>query len=286
MTPETQGPLFGPAPRGALGVVIPFDMELDAELWRWLPADVDLLLTRTPFLDDVVTVEFAREVAQAGIVTDGVRSVTAGRADVVLYACSSGSFVRGRAGQEELVRAMNDAGSREAVTASGAVVEALSALGIRRVATATPYLPSLSLLMESFLNEYGVGVTGSAELGLDRRIWEVPYAQTAELIRQADTPDAEAIVVSCTNLPTYDLIAPLEAELGKPIITANQATMWSGLRRLGRLANGEGQSLLHRTGLPGQLGLGLTARTSCSLLPLVPEAPTGSASAPQVLTDR
>ncbi|MCH8559426.1 Asp/Glu/hydantoin racemase [Nesterenkonia sp. LB17] len=256
MTPEAQGP----PPRGALGVVMPFDMELDAELWRWLPAGVDLSVTRTPFLDDVVTVEFAREVAQTTVVTEGVRSVTAGRADVVVYACASGSFVRGRAGQEDLVRAMTDAGSRDAVTTSGALVEALGALGITRVSTATPYVPALSLLMETFLAEYGVTVTGRAELGLDRRIWEVPYAQTAELIRRADTPDAEAVVVSCTNLPTYDLIAQLEVELGKPIITANQATMWAGLRRLGKLANGEGQSLLHITAQGEQRGLGLTAR--------------------------
>ncbi|GAA1147811.1 maleate cis-trans isomerase family protein [Nesterenkonia lutea] len=284
MTPEAQGLLSGPPSRAALGVVMPFDMELDAELWRWLPADVDLLVTRTPFLDDVVTVEFAREVAQARIVTDGVRGVTAGRADVVAYACTSGSFVRGRAGQEELVRAMTDVGARDAVTASGAIVEALVALGIRRVSTATPYLPSLSLLLESFLNEHGVTVAGSTELGLDRRIWEVPYAQTAELIRQADRPDAEAIVVSCTNLATYDLIAPLEAELGKPIITANQATMWAGLRRLGKLASGQGQSLLRMTAQPEQCGL--PARPPYSPFPLVPELLAGSAVPAHALTGR
>jgi hypothetical protein len=32
----------------------------------------------------------------------------------------------------------------------------------------------------------------------------------------------------CTNLATYDLITPLERELGKPVLTANQATMWRG----------------------------------------------------------
>ena len=280
MSLEAQVPMPGPSPRQAIGVVMPFDMELDAELWRWLPADVDLLVTRTPFLDDVVTVEFAREVAQAGVVADGVRCVTAGRADVVLYACTSGSFVRGRAGEEELVRAMTCAGASDAVTSSGAIVEALDALGIRRVSTATPYLPSLSLLLESFLNEHGVTVAGSVELGLDGRIWEVSYAQTAELIRQADTPDAEAIVVSCTNLPTYELIAGLEAELGKPIITANQAILWAGLRRLGKLAQGEGQSLLQITAQPAHHDLGLAPRPRSLLFPFVPEPLAGGAVLP------
>ncbi|WP_218220117.1 Asp/Glu/hydantoin racemase [Nesterenkonia sp. Act20] len=282
MAPEVQGLPSGPPIRAAIGVVTPFDMELDAELWRWLPGDVDLLMTRTPFLDDVVTVEFAREVAETSVVTDGVRRVTAGRADVVLYACTSGSFVRGRAGQEDLVRAMTDVGAREAVTSSGAIVEALSVLGITRVSTATPYTPSLSLLLESFLHEYGVTVTGSAELGLDGRIWEVPYAQTAELIRRANTPAAEVVVVSCTNLPTYDLIAPLEAELGKPIITANQAIVWAGLRRLAKFANGEGQTLLRTTANREQSGPGPTERYP--LLPLAAGRVGESAVTPPVLS--
>ena len=175
---------------------------------------------------------------------------------------------------------MTCAGASDAVTSSGAIVEALDALGIRRVSTATPYLPSLSLLLESFLNEHGVTVAGSVELGLDGRIWEVSYAQTAELIRQADTPDAEAIVVSCTNLPTYDLIAGLEAELGKPIITANQAILWAGLRRLGKLAQGEGQSLLQITAQPAHHDLGLAPRPRSLLFPFVPEPLDGGAVLP------
>jgi maleate isomerase len=63
-------------------------------------------------------------------------------------------------------------------------------------------------------------------------------------VRRADRPDADAIVVSCTNVPTYDLIAPLEAELGKPIVSANQVTMWAALRAVGLSAVGPGQRLL------------------------------------------
>ncbi|HEU4362939.1 MAG TPA: Asp/Glu/hydantoin racemase, partial [Mycobacterium sp.] len=48
----------------------------------------------------------------------------------------------------------------------------------------------------------------------------------------ADDPKAEAIFVSCTNLRTYDIIDPLEKMLGKPILTANQLTMWACLGRM------------------------------------------------------
>ena len=62
--------------------------------------------------------------------------------------------------------------------------------------------------------------------------------------RGGDPADAEAIFVSCTNLATYDVIAPLEAELGKPVITANQVTMWAMLEALDRRAVGPHQWLI------------------------------------------
>lgn len=235
-----------PAKREAFGVVAPFDMELDRELWRWLPPEVDLLMTRTPFVDDVVTAEFARELTRGSAVPDGVRSVTAGRARVVAYACTSASFVGGRAGDAAIRASMIEAGASSAITTSGAIVEALQALGVARVAVATPYLPDLSALLDDYLREFGIEPVVNAALGLDREIWNVPYARTAELIREVDRPDADAVVVSCTNLPTYALIAPLERELGKPIVTANQATAWASLARMGRAAHGPGQALIER----------------------------------------
>ncbi|MGO1538493.1 MAG: maleate cis-trans isomerase family protein [Leucobacter sp.] len=236
--------LRGPTARVAIGVVAPCDMELDAELWRWMPDGVDLLTTRTPFVDDVVSVEFVQEVSKPRDVADGVRSVTTGRAEVVAYACTSGSFVLGKSGEAAIRGAMEDAGARDPLTTSGALVEALSALGVSRVSVATPYTPTLSQLLDTFLEEHGVSVLGHAALGLDTDIWDVEYQQTAELVRRANHADAEAIVISCTNLPTYDLIAPLERELGKPVISANQATMWAALRRIGCVAEGPGQALL------------------------------------------
>ncbi|MGO3151778.1 MAG: maleate cis-trans isomerase family protein [Galactobacter sp.] len=233
----------GPSPRAAVGVVVPFDMELDRELWRWLPDDVDLLMTRTPFIDDVVTVDFVRELGDGDAIPAGVRAVTAGRASVVAYACTSASFVGGGAGEVSLRAEMAGAGAVDPVTTSGAIVEALHALDAERAVVATPYTLELSQLLDRFLAEHGIHTLRNRGLGLDRNIWEVPYQRTADLIRDVDLPEAEAIVVSCTNLPTYDLIAPLEDELGKPIVAANQATMWAVLKRLGRVGRGGGQRL-------------------------------------------
>jgi maleate isomerase len=119
-------------------------------------------------------------------------------------------------------------------------------LDIARIAAVTPYVAALTVGLSTYLAEAGVEVVAAAGLGLTADIWTVPYDVTAGLVRDTDNADAQAVFVSCTNVPTYDLIATLERELGKPVLTANQVTMWSALRVLGRKAVGPGQRLLER----------------------------------------
>jgi len=234
----------GPQAWHDIGVVCPFDMALDHELWRWMPAGVNLIFTRTPYYDEPVGLDMAEEISDLAEIQDAVRSVMAISPVVVTYACTSGSFVHGVEGARNLSSAMAAAGAPAAITTSEGLLMALDALGVSKVAVATPYLAELTTRLSSFLEQGGKSVVSQKGLGLDRNIWKVPYAATCDLIRKADAPDAEAIFVSCTNLPTYDVIAYMERELGKPVITANQVTAWSALRLLGRDAVGPGQALL------------------------------------------
>lgn len=231
-----------------VGVIVPFDMALDAEMWRWAPDGVSLLFTRTPYASMPVTVEMAEVVSDEAAIEQCTRDLLTSGPAAYAYACTSGSFVNGLKGERRLVETMRSAGDAEAVTTSGALLAALTRLGIRRVATATPYDAQVTERLTTFLEEADVEVVSSAHLGLSKEIWTVPYEQTLQLVRDADSADAEAIFVSCTNLATYDVIAPLEAELGKPVITANQVTMWGLLESIGRRAVGPHQWLLHGPG--------------------------------------
>ena len=222
------------SPAVRIAVVVPHDMVLDHELWRWTPADTSLLFTRTPYTDREVTVEMAEEISETAVLEQAVRDLSAAEPHAYVYACTSGSFVHGRHGERRLTAAMRRAGGAPAITTSGAVLESLSALGITRVAVATPYDAALAGRFAGFLAEAGISVVSTGDLDLSHHIWEVPYETTLQLVRAADTDDAEAVVVSCTNLATYDVISRLEAELGKPVVSANRATMETVLRMVGR----------------------------------------------------
>ena len=44
---------------------------------------------------------------------------------------------------------------------------------------------------------------------------------------------ADAYFISCANIQSIDVIADLERDLKKPVVTSNQAALWCALRTLG-----------------------------------------------------
>ena len=245
------GDVAPPASAWRIGIVVPYDFALDRELWRWVPDSVDLLITRTPFEALPVSVEQAVAIGDTAVVAEATRALITPSPAVVGYACTAGSFVGGPGGERALVAAMIAAGASAAITTSGAVVQALGALGVDRVAVATPYDDAVTGLLTAFLQEWDIEVTAAHNLGLHGGIWTVPYETTLDLVRRTWTQDCDAVFVSCTNLATYDAIAPLEAELGVPVVSANQATMWAALATVGLEANESNQRLITQVPVGG-----------------------------------
>ncbi|GAA4935602.1 Asp/Glu/hydantoin racemase [Streptomonospora halophila] len=233
--------------QSGVGIVAPYDFALDRELWRWAPDDVSLYVTRLPFVPVPVTVDQASALSDGDDVARATRNLLAPEPLVVGYACASGSFVHGAEGQQRLRQSILDAGAPAAVTTSGATIQALEALDVRRIAVVTPYVDSVTERLLDFLSEHGVEPASSVGLGLLGHIWKTTYSEVVQAVRDADRPDAEAVFISCTNVLTYDIIAPLERMLGKPVIAANQVTMWAALQAMGRQPVAHGQHLVDAT---------------------------------------
>ncbi|MEQ3539557.1 hypothetical protein WHI96_12040 [Pseudonocardia tropica] len=238
------GELSSPRDRDRVGVVVPYDFALDREMWRWVPERVTLHVTRTPFVATPADAAQARLISDPAMVRRAAGDVLAPGPAVVAYSCTSGSFVGGVAGEAALREAVLGAGAPAAVTTAGSLVAACAELGVTRLAVATPYVDDLTELLADFLAGSGVDTVARHGLGLLGHIWTTTPEQVAAAVRAADHPDAQAVFVSCTNLPTYDAIAVLERELGKPVLTANQVTMWAALRAAGHPAVGPGQTLV------------------------------------------
>lgn len=222
--------LYAATPQAGVGLVVPFDFALDAECWRWMPPGVSLYVTRTPKQDPDVDLTLAERVSERLVVANGVRALLDAAPASVAYACTSGSFVHGLAGERRLHEIMREAGAPATSTTSGAMLEALRALGARCIGIATPYDEGVTAGLSAFLEGAGHEVVSSAHLGLKCDIAKVGPGAVRYLARAIAVPEADAYFFSCTNLRTFEVLAELEEELQRPVLSANQVTVWSALR--------------------------------------------------------
>jgi maleate isomerase len=219
-----------------IGAIAPFDFQADRDCWSYLAGndDVGLHLTRTPPAPGPVSLRLAREVGDHGAILAAAATLLPVTGHLA-YLCASGSFAAGRERELALREAVLAAGAASFVTTSEAMLLALRALGLARVSLLTPYDLELTEVLVAYLAEEGVEVAAAAYVGLDAGIHRLGAAELERLVLDADADDADAVLVSCTNLSTYELIGGLERRLGKPVLTANQVTIWAALGALGRL---------------------------------------------------
>ena len=142
-----------------------------------------------------------------------------------------GSFVRPGMDQE-ITDLIEERTGIPATTTSTALVEAMRAMGVARVAIASPYPRWLNERLVSHLE--GKGIETVAEKGLDTECPAfLPPERSMALAREVDSPDADGIFISCTNFRALEGVEALEAELGKPVLTSNTTALWHTLLKSG-----------------------------------------------------
>ncbi|WP_025272515.1 maleate cis-trans isomerase family protein [Haloglycomyces albus] len=167
---------------------------------------------------------------------EGARQLVEHDPDVVMWACTSGSFVYGWQGAGDQVAGLSDAaGGLPASSTSFAFVHAARALGVRTVAVAASYPADVAALFVDFLAAGGIEVAAMSSHDVDTAA-EVgrmtPEAVTA-LANGCDRPEVDALLVPDTAMRTLALVNTMEERIGKPVLTANQVTVWEGLRLAG-----------------------------------------------------
>src|SRR5262245_5904820 len=158
------------------------------------------------------------------------RALAQVRPSVVVHAHTASSYANGFANECKLVDQLTSLIGAPAVTAAGAVRAALQHLGVKRVALGTPYQESVSEEGKVFWEAAGFEIVGYRRLGDTGSIYDETEASAYELARAADAPEADAVLLSGTGLPTVGIIDRLERELRKPVVSSTQACLWQALR--------------------------------------------------------
>ena len=220
--------------RARIGFICPDSAKRDHDYFRMAPDGVSVHFTRVAFSGNG-TLAAIGAMSNTDNLVAAARLLAALEPHCIAWSDTSGSFMFGPRGDREQVAAIEAATGIPASTTSTGVLAALAALGARRIAAAAPYLAEVSDKIPDFLAANGIETLSMRTLGLahEREISRASMEVVYRLAREAMTEGAQALFVSCTDFFPIDLIEPIERDLGVPVVTANQATMWHALRRAG-----------------------------------------------------
>jgi maleate cis-trans isomerase len=235
--------------RAKLGLIVPPTNTVNEAEWaRMAPEGVTVHSVRMPLHADAHT-----EAGLAALHADIAKAVAdlrQARVDVVAYGCTAGSMV---IPPESLPDRIGEMAGVPGVTTAAAIVRALRDLGVRRVSVATPYHRALDEHERAFLTANGFEVLSIRGLGIGAggpqeyvRIAETPLAAVDRHARDSFVPGSDALLITCTDFPTLPLLTALEADLGVPVVTSNQATFRAAVRAAGVRGRFEGFGRLLR----------------------------------------
>ncbi len=153
--------------------------------------------------------------------------------DVVAYSCTSASVA---IGDEAVMAAIQEAKPGvPCVTPPSAAAAAFAHLGVRRISVLTPYLRSVSEPFVDYFAARGLETATLTCLGIedDRDMACLAPASIAAVAREVCDPAAEGLFISCTAVRAAEAAEEIEQDLGKPVVTSNQAMFWQALRTAG-----------------------------------------------------
>ena len=153
--------------------------------------------------------------------------------NVIVLAHTATSYTLGRRAEAALLQRLQAQYAMPFATAFGSVAAALGELGVKRVALGTPYSEEITLRGKVHLEEHGFEVVSHRRLENVTDIYEETAQRAYQLGRAVDKPNAQAVFLSGTGMPTIEILEALEQDLGKPAISANSAMMWHALRLAG-----------------------------------------------------
>ena len=217
--------------RARLGVILPsVNTTTESEFYQCLPEGVTAHFTRMEF-KETTPAYYERMIED---VPAGARMLSHAGVDAMAFACTSGSLYGGLGYDQKIIAKIKEQSDVPACTTSTAVIEAFRMLGITRVSVATPYEDWVNELERRFFEGSGVKVIkmkGLGCTGID--VCEVHPETLYRFAKAQDDKESQALFLSCMGLRTLEVLPRLEQDLGKPVISSNQVTLWKLFRLCG-----------------------------------------------------
>jgi maleate isomerase len=200
--------------------------------------------------DDTFTFHSAR-LRMEDVTTEGLRAMNEQteraateladlRPDVVATACLVAIMAEGpgthRAAEAEIDSVLErEQAPAPVVSSAGALVDALHALGARRIGIVAPYLEELTRLVVAYIEDAGIEVADAISLEVpdNRAVAELDPHGLEEHWQRLDLSGCDALVLSaCVQMRSLEVLEEVECRSGLPTVSAATATTWAILRAL------------------------------------------------------
>jgi maleate isomerase len=184
---------------------------------------------------DAISLE-ARHVEQFGpaAMLPAAELLSDAAVDAIVWNGTSGAW-NGVAADRELCRLIHEQTGVPSSTATLAQVELMAELGFERCGLAVPYTADVAARIVGVYADEGVRVLETAHGGVrgNREMALVTDERVRALVRAADSPAAECVLLLCTGVAGAHVVPELEQELGKPVFDSIAVTLWKALRMVG-----------------------------------------------------
>jgi len=220
------------APPLKIGMLLPSSNAMaEPEIQRMLPPGINILTTRLKLAGS----SKAALLGMTEKIEEASSLLADAAVDLIVFNCTAVSTFDPNMG-EQLSSRIADASGCPATATSEALLAAFKVLRAKRIVLITPYIEEVNLREVEYLKHFGYEVVSQVGLGLleGTSMAAVPPAKWPELARSYRDDSTDIYFLSCTAINVSSIIDTLEAELGRPVVTSNQAMLWHCLRLLGR----------------------------------------------------
>lgn len=232
----------GAAPLAKIGVLTPhLDPVPETEFQVMAPRGVSIHTARVPLgmigEDGKIIPTIGPEVAQAfsepPAVDQAVDLLAPLELNAMVYCFTSSSYILGSRKDAMLKARLEErSGGAPVIIQTPAIITALRALSVRRIALMHPpwFTAELDALGATYFGNEGFEVVAHSPAHIQQEYGDPKPEKIFEWAKQ-HTPDAaEALVIGGGGFRATGVISELEAGLGRPVLSANQASFWHALR--------------------------------------------------------
>jgi len=225
--------------RKRIGLIVPStNTTCEMEFHKLLPPGVSVHTSRVFLPEDKSPEDRIDSIIRMGDgLLEGARLASGVGPDILVWACTVGSFIKGKGYDTLLAEKIKQQIGLPLVTTSTAIIEAFKTLKVKKIAMATPYIDEINRKEKEFFEHSlkGLKVVNMSGLGIISNLQKGQLTPESAYVaaKQVHTSSCECILISCTNWRTLEIIDVLEKDLGKPVVSSVQATIWLTFKMLG-----------------------------------------------------